>query len=261
MPALLFSSLAGCAQLPDSAWQQLKQAQRDYDNRAYHVAEGKLDAVLKKYSGRGVPLHEGEPAFAAEAYYLRSLCYTKLSNKARAESDARHCLKLSKDPKLTARAHATLATLLYETNRIKEALPHFAEALKGLPEKPPTDLLRYRFGLCLQRENHWKEARLQFAAVFQRYPKGSPAQHAKRLYDWTHDYYSIQCGAFREKGKAAKLERRLKRAGLPSRVESLPRSGELLYMVYVGQYPRYEQARDALSSVQRHISDAIVMPQ
>ena len=263
LPVLSFLPV-GCVEIPTAAWEQLSAARRDYDKRAYRIATGKVDAALEKYVHRGgsadtVP--PGAGAFAAEAYYLRSLCGTKTFNKVRAEADARQCLKLSKDADLTARAHANLATLLYEANRIREAIPHFRAALKGLPDRPPTDLMRYRYGLSLQRENRWKEARLQFAAVFQHYPTGTSAQHAKRLYEWPHDFYSIQCGAFRDKSKAAKLERKLKRAGLRSKVETRPRSGELLYVVYVGRYPRYNGARDSLRSVQRVVSDALVVPQ
>lgn len=263
LPAMLFM-LVGCVEIPTAAWEELSEARRDYDKRAYRVASGKVDIALREHVHRGgsadtVP--RGAEAFAAEAYYLRSLCGTKTFKKVRAEADAKQCLKLSKDAALTARAHANLATLLYEANRIREALPHFAEALKGLPDRPPTDLMRYRYGLSLQRENRWKEARVQFAAVFQHYPTGTSAQHAKRLYEWPHDFYSIQCGAFRDKSKAAKLERKLKRAGLRSKVETRPRSGELLYVVYVGRYPRYNGARDSLRSVQRVVSDALVVPQ
>lgn len=258
------SVFAGCAQIPTAAWEQLSAARKDYDRRAYRVASGKADAALRKYvfhGGAANTVPRGAEAFAAEAYYLRSLCGTKTSNKSRAEADARQCLNLSKDANLTARAHANLATLLYEANRINEAIPHFTEALKGLPDRPPTDLLRYRYGLALQRQNRWKEARVQFAAVFQQYPTGASAQHAKRLYEWPHDFFSIQCGAFRDKGKAAELARKLKRSGLRSKVETRPRSGERLYVVYVGQYPRYNGARDALRSVHRVVSDALVVPQ
>lgn len=261
----VFSSLLmGCVQIPAAAWEQLSAARHDYDKRSYRVAGGKVDALLRDYVTRGGPadsVPQGAEAFAAEAYYLRSLCGTMTSKKVRAEADARQCLKLSKDENLTARAHANLATLLYEANRIHEAIPHFSEALKGLPDRPPTDLIRYRYGLSLQRENRWKEARVQFAAVYQQYPTSTSAQHAKRLYEWPHDYYSIQCGAFRERSGATKLERKLNRAGLRSKVETRPRSGEMLHVVYVGQYPQYNRARDALPSVQRVVSDALVVPQ
>jgi len=262
--SILSSLMTGCVEIPSAAWEQLSAARRDYDKHAYRVAGGKVDAVLRNYVMRGgsadsVP--HGAEAFAAEAYYLRSLCGTQTSNKAQAEADARQCLKLSKDENLTARAHANLATLLYEANRIHEAIPHFADALKALPDRPPTDLIRYRYGLSLQRENRWKEARVQFAAVYQQYPTSTSAQHAKRLCEWPHEYFSIQCGAFREKSSAVDLERKLNRAGLRSKVETQPRRGEMLHVVYVGQYPQYNGARDALPSVQRVVSDAMVVPQ
>lgn len=244
--------LAGCTELPTSAWKQLNAAEVDYRSKNYRDASRKLDKLLDKY-----PRH----ADCAQAYYLRSLCSIAASNKVGAESDARRCLKFSKDPLLMGKAHATLATLLFEANRTREALPHFAKALQRMAEESPKDVFRYRHGLCLQREGRWKEARLEFAAVFQRFPSSSAAQHAKRFYDWSHQFYSIQCGAFREKKAAADLNVKLRRTGLKARVENRPRRGESLHTVFVGKYARFGQARDALPAVQRRVSDAFVVPQ
>ncbi len=96
--------------------------------------------------------------------------------------------------------------------------------------------------------------------MFQRYPDSPAAGHAKRMYDWPHDYFSIQCGAYREKAGATKLQEELKKAGLRARVETHPRGGEPLHKVLVGRYPRYDQARDMLRSVQHRVSDALVVP-
>lgn len=249
---LVLWPLAGCVELPASARVRLNEAKANYDRHAYRAAVARLDDTLSQY-----PDHPD----SAEAYYLRSLCHTKLSNKVRAESDARRCLELSKQPDLTANAHATLAILMYESNRTREALPHFAEALRSSQPRTNEDVLRYKYGLCLQREGRWKEARLEFAAVFQRFPNGTAAQHARRLYNWPHPFYSIQCGVFRRQADAEKLRSQLQRWGFRGRVESMTRTGELVHAVYVGQYSRYGQARDALPAVQRKIRDAFVVPQ
>ena len=254
--ALGLMLLAGCAPLPESAWNQIGQAKAKYDRQDYRGAIGRLDPILKQH-----PDH----ADSAQAYYLRSLCHAKMSNKVRAESDARKCVRLSRDSELTANAHATLATLMFEANRTKEALPHFQKAFKQQVFKSShgrtnEDALLYRYGLSLQREGRWKEAMKQFESVYKRFPRTTTAQHARRLRDWTHEYYSIQCGAFRQRNAAEAMHGRLQRARLQSRVEPVSRAGEFMYAVYVGKYPRYGQARDALPSVQRQIPDAFVAP-
>lgn len=231
---------------------QVVKAESEYRNQRFEEANDTLSAFLRRFP---------DDSASAEAYCLRSLCNVRLNNKARAEADAQTCVRLAKDSTVKANAHATLATLLYEEGKTDQALDHYAAALKVLPDKPPADLLRYRFGLCLQRAGRWQEARREFASVYQRYPNSDLAPHARRLYDWDIDGYAIQAGAFRESGSASELNQKLRRQGLPSRVDRIARSGEWLHTVYVGNYTTYREATNALPIVQRVVKDAFVMPQ
>jgi len=230
---------------------QVMKAETDYRNQNYDAAHEKLDKFLRRYPNDNA---------SAEAYCLRALCRVQMSKKHLAENDARQCVKLASDRDLRANAHATLATLLYEAGKTNEAIEHYDAALKTLPEKPPADLLHYRYGLCLQRSGRWQDARLQFASVYQRYPTSEVAAHAKRFYEWPHNAYSIQAGAFRDSGSASELNQRLKRSALPSRVERTTRQGERLYNVYVGKYPQYDTAERMLATVRRVVADAFVVP-
>jgi tetratricopeptide (TPR) repeat protein len=245
------AGIAGCADPDKAAMNQVIEAERDYRNSRYRAAESKLNRYLRQYP---------ESPQSAEAYCLRALCNVQLSDKRRAESDARRCIELSRHDDLTASAHATIATLLYESNQTREALMHFEWALRGLPDKPPADLLRYRYALCLQREGRWRQARLEFASMRSRHAGSTLSQHAQRMMDWPHDYYSIQCGAFRDRASASTFASKLTRSGLSGAVESQTRDGESLFTVYVGQYQRYAEAHDALTSVRRHVKDAFVAP-
>jgi tetratricopeptide (TPR) repeat protein len=230
---------------------QVMNAQVDYRNQRYRDADQKLSTFLRDY-----PDHPD----SAEAYCLRSLCNVQLKNKARAEADAQSCVRLATNPDIRANAHATLASLLFESGRTDQAMGHYAKALKVLPDKPPADLVRYRYGICLQRAGRWDDARREFATVYQRHASSDLAPHAKRMYDWPIDGFSIQAGAFRENGSASELNQKLKRNGLPSRVDRVVRSNEFLYTVYVGKYAQYRDAANALPAVRRTVSDAFVMP-
>lgn len=247
--ALLTGS--GCTEPTPDALKQVKDAESDYRAHNVPAAEQKLSKFISQY-----PKHPR----TAQAYYLRSLCATEQSNKVRAESDAKACLALARDPTLRANANATLGTLMFEANRSAEAVQYYEQALKNLPEKPPVDLIRFRYATCLQRVGRWAEAKQQFGIVLQKYPTSSEAALARIGYEWPHEAYSIQCGAFRDRGGASTLESKLKRSGLRAFVEPRSRSGEVLYTVYVGSYPNYEQARDALGSVQRNAPGSIIVP-
>ncbi len=241
----------GCAELPASAKQQLIDAYGAYTRKDPQSAKRTLDAFLSQY-----PEHPE----SAEAYYLRALCLAEASDKAQANTDAQQCIRLTHNVELAAKAHAMAGTLLMESGKTAAAIRHYSDALKGMPERPPTDLVRYRYATCLQREGDWRQARLEFAAVFQRYPTGALAEHARRMYDWPHDFFSIQCGAFRERRGADELASKLKRAGLDGRVEMRPRSGEPMNMVFVGRFPQYAQGEEALRVVQRQVAGAMIVP-
>lgn len=237
--------------MPPAAKQQLADAENAYRQGNYPAALSTLNTLLSQYP---------EYPEAADAYYLRSLCYAKQSNKQKAVEDAQHSIRLCKQDDLKARAHATAATLLWESGKTGAAILHYTEALKGLPETPPTDLVRFRYGMCLQREGQWRQARGQFTTISQKYPGSELAEHARRMNEWPVDGFRIQCGAFREQAEANRLAEKLGKAGLSARVESRERSGETLQMVYVGQYSRYDQAQQALRAVQRQVSDAAIVP-
>lgn len=249
--AMMLAATQGCTELPPGEWERLNQAKAACQRHDYRAAMPTLDDILSKY-----PNANG----AADAYFLRSLCHGYLSNKVQAEADARSCIEKSKSPALTADAHATLAVLLLEANRSPEALTHFDQAFQGGPPRPNEDLLRYRYGLCLQREGRWKEAQDAFSAVLKLNPGGGAANHARRAHEWRNEFYSIQCGAFRDAGGADQLKTRLAKLGLKSWVAPHSRAGEPLHTVFVGRYSRYDEARDAVAEVQRHAAGAFIVP-
>lgn len=241
----------GCATPTPDAIKQVSEAEKDYRNQNFQSAEVRLNRFIKQYPNAPE---------SAEAYYLRSLCGTRRSNKVMAEADARQCVKLSRDKRLSAKAHATIATLCFETNRNADAIEHFGIALANLPDKPPADLLRFRYAICLQREGRWRESKAEFNAVANRYPGSDIAPVAQRMLEWPHDSFAIQCGAFRDKAAAGKLERKMKVVGLKAWTEKRSRSGEVLYTVYAGNYTNYAMARDALPGVQRSAPGAHIVP-
>ena len=243
--------VAGCTELPYGAKQELSKAGEDYSRQDYHGAQTKLDGIISTYH-----LYTG----AAEAYYLRALVHVKQSNKAAALADAERCIALSQDKALTAQASATAGTLTFEGGDEAKALDHFARALKGLQEKPPTDLVRYRYALCLQHQGRWSDARREFGTVIQRYPQSTITENARRMYEWKGDYFAIQCGAYQDQSSAAKQMQKLRKAGLSPRIETQTRLGKTLYMVFVGQYLKYDAAQEALGAVRGNVPNAVIAP-
>lgn len=243
--------VAGCTELPLHAKQQVSAAQEDYIHRRLPAARSKLDDVLTTF---------GNYTGAAEAFYLRAKIHAESSGKVAALRDAKRCIELSQDPNLTAKAHAMAGTLQYESGAQAAAIPHFATALERLPERPPNDLIRYRYAVSLQHEGRWSEARREFAILVQRYPSGDLAEHARRMLAWPGDYFSIQCGAYHDRLGAESLASKMRMHGLSVRIEPRTRSGKTLQTVLVGQYPTHRAAQAALASVRKHVSGAVIAP-
>lgn len=243
--------VAGCTELPLTAKQDVDRARDAYLKRDYQTARTTLDGVLGSY---------GHYTGAAEAYFLRSKILAETSNRAAALRDARRCIELSRDKSLTARAHASAGALEFEAGNKAAALDHYAEALKGLPERPPADVIRFRYATCLMHVGRWKDARRELATVLQRYPSGDIAEHARRLQAWPGDYFVIQCGAFRDRASATKQVNQLQRAGVSARVESMSRQGQALQTVVVGEYSTYSAAKAALPPVKSRVSGAVIAP-
>jgi len=244
---------ASCVELPRPAQEKLAEAEKDYRGRDYRGARAKLDEILRHY-----PAHQQ----SAEAYYLRAMCRIAQSDKLGAATDIRKCLELAGKSDLALRASATAASLDFEAGAYADAVRHFAAAFERSPAKPfaEQDLMRFRYGVCLQRIGQWAASRQQFAAVFQRSPSSPLVSQARAMYEWSHDYFVIQCGAFREQAAAIKRARELQAAGLAATVETRSRLNEALHVVSVGNYNTYAQAQQALPSVRKKARDAVIYP-
>jgi tetratricopeptide (TPR) repeat protein len=242
---------AGCTELPLHMKQELHRAEADYRNNDYAAASAKLDNILNTFPSCQDSAH---------AYYLRALCKLKHRDKPGARNDITRCIELSADPVLTAKAHATLGSMCYEAGDLRDAITNYEKAVPNLPEVPPTDVVRFDYGVCLVREGRWQQGRTQFAAVIRDYPSSSIASSAKRLADWPEDYFAIQCGAFRDRASADSLVKKLNKQKVDARVELRSRSGEKLYVVLVGRFNTFDQAEGSLRAIEGRVPDAHVAP-
>ena len=243
--------LPGCTQLPPEAKQQLETARDQYQSAHYS------DAVAT--AGKFLALHASHPV-AAEAYYIRGQSYLKLGQTKQARADLQQALDSSKRPDLTARLHATLGSLDYADDNLMAAADHYRQAVPALPNVPPKDLVLFRLGLCLQRQGEWPEARKHFAQLISDYPASRVAESAKPRFNWPHDFFTIQVGAFSKPELAQRQLTVLRQAGLPAQQRLDTRSGRPLYVVQVGQYQTYADAQTNLPKVQTAAGEAIIVP-
>lgn len=242
---------AGCAELPPHVRQQVVEADKAYRGNDFRGAESRLEPVLRDF-----PNH----AESAEAYYLRGLCRIREQHVAEAIADLERCVKLSRRAELTGKANAALGGLYHDLGRFGPAADTLTAALKDLPEKPPADEVRYRLGICLQRQGKWADARSAFSALLHQYPGSRYAEDARRGFSWAHTFFSIQCGAFVNQSQAETLLRKLRSTTSEVWLEPEARFGRPLYVVYAGKYATYAQAQEGQGAVRRVNPGAFVVP-
>lgn len=241
----------GCTVLPPHVRVQVVEADKSYRNNDYRGAEARLEPVLRDF-----PNH----AESAEAYYIRALARVRMQRIPDAVADLEKAVKLSNRADLTGRANAALGGLYHDQGRYEPAAAALAQALRDLPEKPPADEVRYRLGVCLQRQGKWADARSAYSTLMHQFPGSRYAEDARRGFSWEHSFFSIQCGAFVNQSQAENLLRKVRSATSEVWVEPEARFGRPLHVVYAGKYATFAQAQDGLGAVRRAVPGAFVVP-
>ncbi len=248
--ALLLTGV-GCTQFPEPARRSIIEGTRAYEGRQYAAAAVTLDAVIRD--------HPTAPE-SAEAFYVLALCRIRQGRLADARSDLDRCLDLSVRPDLTARAWATRGAVEYDAGAWDRAAEMYEKALRDLPERPPTDLVRYRCGTALQRLGRWDDARGMYAALLHHYPDSPHAADARRRFSWNRSYFAIQCGAFASESQADALLGKIRSVLPDTRRESEARFDRPMFLVYAGRYPTYAEAERGLPQVRKHVPGAFIVP-
>lgn len=241
----------GCVELPPAGKIKLADAEKSYRANDIRKATQTLDEIIREFP---------DYKESALAYYLRALCHERSDRVVDAGRDVQKCIALSTNRVLTAKARAMAGAFYFDSGNVGAAIEQYAKAVDGLPKEPPADMVRYRYGVCLQRHGEWANARKQFEIVTRDFPNSQAAPWARRMLEWRHEFFSVQCGVFRDRGAAASLSARLTSARLNGWYESQTRDGAAMQVVYSGRHKTYEQAKSAVASVRRIAPDASVAP-
>jgi len=249
---LILAGLAGgCASLPPAERQVLIDASRQYMQGDISTATANLDRLIREYD------HAAE---IAEAYYLRGLCRFISQQPQAAGEDFERGISKSNRSDLTARCRASLAAIAFQFENWNRAANLYQQAVAELPDVPPTDAVLYTAGLSMQRAGQWQQANLQFARILHRFRNSPVAEDARRMAAWRYPYYAIQLGAYRDADNAGKAVQSLRQQGFDPVQEYLPRGAESLWVVTVGRYPTFNDARHALAGVRQRQPQATIIP-
>jgi tetratricopeptide (TPR) repeat protein len=251
LAALGLSGAGGCANLPEEGLRLLRDANGQYQTAQYDQAVRSTSKFIEQY---------GNNPAAAEAFYIRGLARLALGQREDARGDFNAVLERSKRQELSARAQAQLGNMAFDDRDYTQAADRLEKSLASLPKQPPSDEIAYRLGVACQRTGRWEKAQQVFAAVLEDYPDRPVNALARRQAAWNHDYFAIQCGAYRQRGNAEEQVQLLGRHGI--RAEAVPDTWENqpLFVVHVGRFDDYDQALKELPRVKQVVGDAIIRP-
>lgn len=245
--------LAGCeGSLTAADRVALSDAGRCVELGQYEPALTSLDRILRE--------HDRAPE-AAEAYYLRGLCRSRLGQMAPAANDFIQAADRGKDRReLEVKARASLAMIHYGWGNWDRAADLYARVVGELEDRPPTELILFYAGVSMQRCGRWAAGRVQLARILNTPAlRERPIAHdAYAKAAWPYDYFAIQVGSFQDAPRAEAAVRAFAQRGLDTREEY--RDATKRWLVLAGRYATYSEAQAALPYVRKFQADALVVP-
>ncbi|NQU76671.1 MAG: SPOR domain-containing protein [Planctomycetes bacterium] len=206
------------------------------------------DAAAIDRMDRFISLH-AKSQQAGEAHYVRALARSRRGDLPGAKSDFSYAVTLTRRNDLTGLANLGMALLAEQGSNDDEAKRYYLAALQALPQGAAGgDEALFRLACLLQRHGQWLEADRYFDRLVLLYGNGDLAaagRHRVRGRGWT-----IQTGAFAQRGNATKQQDRLSQVGLNTRITAV-RGATLLFAVRVGRYQTHSQALQALPQVRK----------
>jgi len=243
--------LAGCTTLPDTERVALVHAAGQVDSNQCSEAVPRLDRMIATYP---------DAPEIAEAHYIRGLCRYRAGQIEAAVQDFEAAIRKSQRPELTAHARASLGTINYQQGRWTRAADYYREAVRDLPDEPPTDQVLYHAAVAMQRAGAWRDASVQLGRILRKFPNSSVADAARQLAAWPHQYFAIQLGAFASAEAAAKTMEEYRARGIDAYQENIARGGTALWGVLLGRYGNYADAMAALPRAKEVQSGAFIIP-
>jgi tetratricopeptide (TPR) repeat protein len=249
----LVSVLGGCAnRLTEQQQMWLSQGQAFYERNDYGRAIEQCNRFLSEVT---------EGPEVAQALYIRGLSNAQAGHRPQAYADLRRCAATPTESDVAWRAYVVLGTLHFEDEQWSLAAESLRAAADRMPAQPPKDAILFRLGLCHERLGQWQVALRSYDELARTFTSGTYAQAARRRLELRANHFAVQCGAFREKSNAENLQADLNNKALDAYVQGETRGHTAMYVVLVGRYASYDDARAQLAMIQEQfVSDALLWP-
>ena len=178
----------------------------------------------------------------AELYYLIGVSYLKQDSFSRAKDSLLRVISRYPQTEFADDAYLSLGDGYLLGNKIDVALKTYRTLLAKYPGSELLHLVYYRLGECYYRNGRWGNARNYLNKVTQKYPLSFEADLAKDLLE-EGLYFTVQVGAFVNKGNAQELCNKLIARNYPAYISSLNKRDKTFYRLRVGKFDSREQAK------------------
>ncbi len=249
----LLWTLGGCANgMTEQQRIWLSQGQDYYEREDYGRAIQQLDHFLREVS---------EGPEVARALYLRGMSNAQAGQRPQAYADLRRCAAVQTDTDVAWRAYFMLGTLHFDDEQWSLAAESFRAAAERMAAEPPKDCALYRLGLSHERMGRWQAALGVYADLVRTFTSGAYAPAARRRLELRADHFAVQCGAFRQRSNAESFQTELSSKALDAYIQKETRRRTAMYVVLVGRYAGYDDARAQLAMIKEHFAvDALLWP-
>jgi len=197
----------------------------------------------------------GKSPVDGEAAYWAGFCHLRLGNYLDAEKRFSLAVEELTEAYFLGPGLVGLAESQHQQGKYRPAIVHYQKALESYADFVDRALVSQRVDAARR-----KSTDIGAAGVIVTKPPVEPVPGLVTGSEIPKGSYSLQVGAFAERGAAMALVRRVKGLGYAPYLQRLQRDGRFLYCVRVGIYRTKEQAAEVGKRLKASGVDSFVVP-
>lgn len=261
---LLLPGIAGCVTAPGGGSGATSESARAVrpDHPLLVRAEqaylaGDREAALAGYRAYRTGFNGGP--FTAYAWNWEGVILLEKGDAAGAETAFSAAVRTARGKFDEAQARIGLGDCAFVTDRFGAACDAYLGALSVHCPDARNDYCLYRLAAARQRNGEWSAGRSTYEIMLRDHPQSLLTARVEQRMRYPDQAYHVQVGAFADEDGAAALRGVVQSKGVNAKV--VRTAGAEPYLVWVGTYMRYEDAREALGDVQQMCGrEAVLVP-
>jgi tetratricopeptide (TPR) repeat protein len=209
---------------------------------------GDRDAALVSYRGYTNGFAGGP--WASDAFYFQGVILLEKGEARLAEAAFAEAIRTPRNRYVAAQAQIGLGDCYFAEDRFDEAIAGYQRALDLHAPDARLDYCLYRLAAARQRRGEWASARTCYELLIRDFPRSVLVPRTQQRLEYPDQAYHIQVGAFTDAESAQNLRGYVESKGVAAKVVRTS-AGESPFLVWVGTYQSYDQARVAMADVQQ----------